>query len=104
MRFPTADTRPLRLRGFLLVVFGAVIVGLGITKTLYGLHLGFTWFAMSLSAFFWGWMAVGFGWCGIHLLREARALDYEAAFRPGPERPLRPFPGLRRRPRPPQSP
>lgn len=103
MRFPTTDTRALRFRGALLVAFGAAIAGLGIAKTLYGLHLAFTWFAMSLSAFFWGWMAVGFGWCGIHLIREARTLDYEATHRPGPERPLQPLPGLQRRPHTPRS-
>lgn len=104
MRFPRTDTSALRFRGALLVAFGAAIAGLGIAKTLYGLHLGFTWFAMSLSAFFWGWLAVGFGWCGIHLIREAQTLDYESAHRPGPGRPLRAAPGLRRRPRQPQSP
>lgn len=103
MRRPTPDTRSLRRTGTLLALFGLLILTAGVVKTAVLFSRGYYWPGVALQHVIMGFLALGFGGCGLSLLREARTLDYEAAHRPG-NGPLRPPPGLRRRPRVAQSP
>ena len=97
MRFSTTDTRSLRRYGAAFLAFAFFVAAAGLAKTLYLVGRGARIEGSIPEWLFLAMFIFVFGGTGLHLIREARALDYEAAHRPGPERPLRPAPGLRRR-------